>query len=135
MECSLVAIIITVEPISPEPCPQVHVCLQCIALRDKSINYFTELVNIYIVTVQNVSGCRDDILGRTSWKADSIVADLLSCVEWLSLLWQLSLTIHHFLYMFSSYHQGSVSCFEKEVELTEEDEHDYKLPSCVTVKT
>ena len=33
--CSLVAIIVTVEPLSPEPCPQVHVCLQCITLRDK----------------------------------------------------------------------------------------------------
>ena len=36
--------------------------------------------------------------------------------------------------VFNSYHQGSVSHFEEEAELTE-DEHDYKLPSCVTVKT
>jgi len=37
--------------------------------------------------------------------------------------------------VFNSFHQGSVSRFEEEAELTEEDEHDYKLPSCVTVKT
>ena len=38
-------------------------------------------------------------------------------------------------YMYiNSYHRGSVSRFEEEAELTE-DEHDYKLPSCVTVKT
>ena len=33
------------------------------------------------------------------------------------------------------FNRGSVSRFEEEAELTEEDEHDYKLPSCVTVKT
>ena len=37
--------------------------------------------------------------------------------------------------IFNSYHRGSVSHFEEEAELTEEDEHDYKLPSYVTVKT
>ena len=36
--------------------------------------------------------------------------------------------------VFNSYHRGSISRFEEEAELTEEDEHDYKLPSCVTVK-
>ena len=36
--------------------------------------------------------------------------------------------------VFNSYHRGSISRFEEEAELTE-DEHDYKPPSCVTVKT
>ena len=35
---------------------------------------------------------------------------------------------------FNSYHRGSI-CPKEEAELTEEDEHCYKLPSCVTVKT
>ena len=33
------------------------------------------------------------------------------------------------------FNRGSISRFEEEAELTEEDEHNYKLPSCVTVKT
>ena len=33
--------------------------------------------------------------------------------------------------VFNSYHRGSISHFEEEAELTEEDEHDYKLPGCV----
>ena len=37
--------------------------------------------------------------------------------------------------IFNSYHRGSASRFEEEAELTKEDEHDYKPPSCVTVKT
>ena len=36
--------------------------------------------------------------------------------------------------IFNSYHRGSVSRFEEDAELTE-DKHDYKLPSCVTMKT
>ena len=35
----------------------------------------------------------------------------------------------------TSYHRRSISRFEEEAELTEEDEQDYQLPSCVTVKT
>ena len=40
----------------------------------------------------------------------------------------------HDKHRFNSYHRGSVSRSEEEVELTEEDEHDHTLPSCVTVK-